>query len=860
MFPNDANRLKTARRLPQFFRYVTVLLCCNGEGAPLKRLSHFILKYAGRVAILGTLLGILGAYYSVLLYKNLRPDIEELLPSSTRSVVDFGRVSQRLKSVESMVILVFSNHPEDSKRFVDALGRKLAKVPTETISLSVYKIDKELSFFKRREALFLDLPDLIRLKDYIHDRLSYEKKHFFNVFPEADLPPKPTFDFNSLQSSYEERVADYTHFDEGYYATADKKVRAVVTYMPGKGLERAKKMKLTVETAVAELNPRSFAPDLEIKYTGNAANLIEESAALVADLEFSTLVVLVLVTFAMLIFYRSVRATSALLLSLFLGTFWTFGIAFFAVSYLNANTAFLASIVIGNGINSGIIFLARYLEERRRGSDNALALETTMQITAAPTAIAALASGLSYGSLILTGFRGFNQFGIIGLTGMILCWISTYTLLPAFLVVIDRKSRFGWVPTDPHRTGLSHWIANGVNRHSSTFNAFVLGAVVLGFFSLFRYQPGLIETDLSKLKDKTSLEKGAGSLYHYIDDIFGHSFSPLVVMPNTREEARKIASLFRERKEREGKSSVFSTIQTLDDFVPNSQPEKLAVAKSIQAELRNFPIRRLPPRERQLAENFLNASDLTPFTEAQLPAMILDRFTEKDGSRGKLVLVDKVIDTSGKDDADSIGTFVRSVREISDSVSPGAAVAGSQPIVHDMIESIRNDGPKATFFALLAVVILVIVLFRERKTITLALFALGLGVFWLVGIILGFHLKINFLNFIALPITFGIGVDYGVNIFQRYREDGEGCVLDVIRNTGGAVMLCSLTTIIGYGSLLVAGNQAFVSFGRLAVLGELTCITAAIIALPAYLRYRTPEVTEIPPEEPAIEETTSIAA
>lgn len=105
----------------------------------------------------------------------------------------------------------------------------------------------------------------------------------------------------------------------------------------------------------------------------------------------------------------------------------------------------------------------------------------------------------------------------------------------------------------------------------------------------------------------------------------------------------------------------------------------------------------------------------------------------------------------------------------------------------------------------------------------------------MAGGMLGWRLKINFLNFVALPITFGIGVDYGVNIFQRYRMDGPGSIVSVVRGTGGAVLLASLTTIIGYGSLLIAGNQAFVSFGKLAVLGELTCVTAAVIALPAAL-------------------------
>ena len=77
-----------------------------------------------------------------------------------------------------------------------------------------------------------------------------------------------------------------------------------------------------------------------------------------------------------------------------------------------------------------------------------------------------------------------------------------------------------------------------------------------------------------------------------------------------------------------------------------------------------------------------------------------------------------------------------------------------------------------------------------------------------------------------------------MNIFQRYHQEGPGSILKVIRDTGGAVMLSSCTTIIGYSSLLIAGNQAFVSFGLLAVFGEVTCLAAAVLSLPAFLCYR----------------------
>jgi predicted RND superfamily exporter protein len=95
--------------------------------------------------------------------------------------------------------------------------------------------------------------------------------------------------------------------------------------------------------------------------------------------------------------------------------------------------------------------------------------------------------------------------------------------------------------------------------------------------------------------------------------------------------------------------------------------------------------------------------------------------------------------------------------------------------------------------------------------------------------------RLNFLNFVVLPITFGIGVDYAVNIVQRWRQEGAGSLARVLRETGGAVALCSLTTIIGYGSLLTADNRALRGFGLLASLGELSSIMAALLALPAWL-------------------------
>ncbi|MFZ9596230.1 MAG: efflux RND transporter permease subunit [Bdellovibrionia bacterium] len=801
----------------------------------MRSLIQKTIRHARAVAWMGTLLAFVGAYFSVLLYMNLRTDIEELLPSSARSVVDLNEVTSRLEAVDNIVLLAFSEQPVQSKKFILDLAQRLSQVPKQTISQVEYRIDRELQFFKDRRPLFIDLPDLIQLKNYIRDRIHYEKELYnpLNIFRGKEIP-EPKLDYEAMRKKYENRVAGYDHFPGGFYATADEKIRAMILYMPGKGLNKALKLKAELEKAVAELNPKSYAADLEVKFTGNGQNMIEESAALVEDLEVSTVIVMVVVTLAMLAFYRSMGATLALVVSLLMGTFWTFGISYFVVGYLNANTAFLASIVIGNGINFGIIFLARYLEERRNGSSHPLAVETALISTAPSTGTAALAAGLSYGSLMLTGFRGFSQFGIIGLLGMICCWISACTLLPAYLTLLDRKLKPGWYYPKHPSPVISGLLARFVERLPKTIWTLSLIFLAISLFLVKNSKLDLIETDMNKLRDKRSMTTGSGALYHYIDDIFQHSFSPIVVLPKKREHTQLIADRFKQERDRPGSQSKITTVQTLEDFVPSQQPEKIKVLQEIRRLLPVRLINLLPQAEKTLVMELLNPKSFVEFREKDLPPLILGKFRETDGSLGKIVLVDKKIE-KGSDDANTIAEFVRTTRKVADSVAPHTPVAGDLAITYDMFQSITQDGPKATLFAFLAVLALVVVLFRSLKTILLVLVALGFGVIWLAGIIIGFHVKINFLNFIALPITFGIGLDYGVNIFQRYKIEGPGKILSVIRNTGGAVLLSSLTTIIGYGSLLIAGNQAFVSFGLLAVLGEITCIIGAIIALPAFL-------------------------
>jgi predicted RND superfamily exporter protein len=802
-------------------------------------MNHFIrilIKRAWLTVTLSLVLAAFGGYYSAHLFSNLRTDLEELLPTEARSVTDLNEVRSRLETTNNLAILMLSDHPAESKRFVDDLAREINALPRDTCAGVEYRIDKEIEFFARRKSLFIDLKDLELIRDYIKAKVNYELTLYnpLTIIENKNIK-EPTLDFKGLKEKYDSKTGNYARFKDGYYATPDQKQRVILANLPGNksGISASKELRAAVDGIISRLNPKTYAPDLDVHFAGGVQDLIDEHEALVEDLLLSTLVVIVLVSLAMLIYFKSLSGTLSLIVALFIGTLATFGIAFFEVGYLNANSAFMASIVLGNGINFGIILLARFLEERRKGKLVPRSVYIAVKRTASATLVAALAAALAYGSLFLTSFRGFRQFGIIGFTGMVTCWFVTYTFMPSFLVVL---SRLGLMKRPPKRSKarFTNFIARMVEKRPKALLVTTTVITLLSLLSLVRLNSSIIETDMKKLRNKKSAESGSMYWGQYVDELFNRYLLPVVILPRKAEDVQKIADEVRKTKAEEGDRSFIVNISTLQDFVPKEQDQKIRVLKEIDLLLPKQLLRQLSPDERQMASNLLSENSFKRFSSEELPELVREKFRERDGTLGKLILIEPSL-SPGLQKSENLIHFVHSVRDAADHVAPGTAVAGTLPVTSDLFESIVKDGPKATFFAFIAVFLLVVLLFREVKTIALCSFALLMGVLWLFGYVLIFDQKINFLNFIALPITFGIGVDYGVNIFQRYRLERKTGILPVLKQTGGAVMLASFTTVTGYGSLLIASNQAFVSFGKLAVLGEFTCVFASVISLPAIL-------------------------
>ncbi len=222
-------------------------------------------------------------------------------------------------------------------------------------------------------------------------------------------------DHQASASASSDLAAD--RYPDGYYQSSDGRVLVVAIRSQGaRGPISAAAARRSGACARSSRRRTSTATRPPIRYglSGDLYSGVAELTAVNEDLTKVGLTGLVLIGAIVFLYYLRLRALLTMLLTILVGVSWSFGFTELAIGSLNLATGFLFTIIAGNGINAGIIYMARYLEARRKGASLAVALHLAHEETWLATLTACAAAAAAYASLTLTEFRGFRDFGLIG--------------------------------------------------------------------------------------------------------------------------------------------------------------------------------------------------------------------------------------------------------------------------------------------------------------------------------------------------------------------------------------------------------------------------------------------------------------
>jgi predicted RND superfamily exporter protein len=219
----------------------------------------------------------------------------------------------------------------------------------------------------------------------------------------------------------------------------------------------------------------------------------------------------------------------------------------------------------------------------------------------------------------------------------------------------------------------------------------------------------------------------------------------------------------------------------------------------------------------------LDGMDLDPLQVRALPETIGGRFSSRDGASYAAY----VYPTGNIGNRDFLPCLVSDIR----AVDPGST---GFPMTHlANATEIESSFRTATIYSFLAVLFSLIIYMRKAWHVLVTLIPLLFGALLVVGVqwVLGW--PFNFVNVMALPVLVCTGVDYGVYLVHRYREDPNS--LEGFASTSAGVMLCALTTIIGFAMLMISDHMGMWTLGFSLSLGITACWVASQFAVPVLL-------------------------
>ena len=627
-------------------------------------------------------------------------------------------------------------------------------------------------------------------------------------------------------------------------------------------------------------------PGMNVGLTGEPVLEVDEMLQSQRDSTIATIVSLVIVVLIFIYGYhetgRPLKATA----SLVVGLAYTMAFTTLAVGHLNILTITFVPILIGLAIDFGVHLITRYEEELRRGRSQQVALEKAIVNTGMGIFTGAFTTAGAFFAMAAADFKGIREMGIICGGGMLMCLIPMMTLLPAWLLrgrqnvldvqLGDKLESQSAVEVDRRARIENFWL-----RRPVTVILVVAGLTILSLLTARRvhFDYNLLHMQSAGLPAVVFQDKLIKSSTRSV--LFGAIVAP--TLPEATNLMARITNL-----------PTVAAVESMAPYLTGNQDRKLELLgaiKKLATEIQFGPVDMGPVDVPELAQTLWSLHGYTGLAAAETKKEAPELHTELLSLRKAVSALSQRILLGDKQKiSDKLADFQQAlfidVRETFDSIrdqddsGPMRAEDLPAPIRNrfvgvtgkhllqiypkkdvwnraeqeEFIRDLRKIDPQVTgtpvqlfeyttllkmsfeqaaVYSLIAISILVYIHFRKLSCVVLSVLPVGVGFLWMLGVMGVFDIPFNPANVMTLPLIVGIGVTNGIHILNRFAEEQHPSIL--ARSTGKAVLVSGLTTIAGFGSLILAEHQGIRSLGIIMATGVTTCMVVGLTFLPALL-------------------------
>jgi hopanoid biosynthesis associated RND transporter like protein HpnN len=890
-------------------------------------LARLALAAPRSMVLIAVALAVVSLWYSVT-HLEFQTSRNALVPQKARYIQRYQEAKNNFTDLDPLIVAIEPQQFARGKQFVDALAARL-RADTQHFESVTAKINT--SSLEGKKLLLLSPTDLRTLQQRLEDAqdlitavtttpglepllasinheisqalVTYVTTAFLEPPTVSDATSNPNSlgpaqDISFLTALFTEMEqaiaapASYTFYSPwGSFFLKDSKVLSQEGYLtsdndrfffllvndrsPGRGLLKHTASLVALRGHIQALQ-HDF-PDVQAGVTGGKALASDEMLASQRDNALAAVISLTGVALLFIVGFREVWSPLIVVITLTIGLCWTLGFTALTIGHFNILSVTFAPILIGLADNFGVQLVARYGEERSRGQDFSTAVASAMQHTGPGVLTAAVTVAMAFYAVLLADFPGLAELGVIAGSGVLLCLLASFILIPPLLALSEPylpeyPGTWKTIPHDPLR-GL---------RRFPRLTMLVLGLLTVASllflpkpqfdYNLLNLQAHGTESVTWEYRLLAAADRSswyATSVATSLEELYRKKarFAALPaverveslasVLPANQEERLALVQTLAPAVESlslSGEPPVPIDLEALEELLdkirfklqrPNTawnaakRPSETALLAARQAllalqeRLRTAPpehaLRALETWQRALMADFAeklrllqrNVHPPGPLTLGDVPSYLRERYV---GQSGQFLL--RVYARDNIWEREPMQAFVTQVQTID------ADVTGAPVIAFYAIREMQSGYFRGGLYALAIIVAITWLDFRRLKPTVFALLPLGLGALWIVPLMVVLDIQLNMANLVVLPLFMGIAVDCGVHLVHRALETPETAASPLASSTGKAVFVSGLTTMIGFGSLMVAQHAGIFSLGLLLTLAIGCNLAAGFIVLP----------------------------
>lgn len=781
----------------------------------VKRFSDLTLARPWVTLLLALATGALALYVSSFLRVDTR--FSSLIPDDAPELLELNELQDKAGGTTELVIAVEGADPPRKMAFARDVVSRLRSKPW------IHRADVEfpIDFFLDRRLLLLSARQLDELREAVEEELERARARANPLYVDLEGPgrgPKHWAEVDRTSSFGGHDLLKRTYESQDGRYLFVRVTPLGTSYDMGGG----KALLAGIKAVVQEAGPERSG--VRIRYAGGLLINQEQNDRMTQDMARASVIALVLILLLMTLYVRRVTAPIVIAVPLTLGVTVALAITELVIGQLNLVSGFLVSALFGLGVEYEIHLYLRYLELLDGGCDRRDAMREAISKTLRGCITSALTTAAAAFSMAISSFRGYREYGLILGMGVLVALVVTFAVLPPLAVLLDRRGRRvtrGDRAAPPRQ--LPRWLA---------WHMVGVGAALL-IFSLAIAPRVRWYNDFKRLRGVSENVEFS----HYVGDLLGGDLTPAAILVNDLQQARTVEDYLRERARRPDSWVKFHL--SLASMVPVEAEKKLGRVREIERALRAVPAERLRPEDRRRVADALALTRARPWTVDQIPRAIRSQFQTLDG-RGQFIVVWPRFKTDVDRDIMAWGAELTRIRSELRGRGIPVKIMDESRVSARVLTEMRAESPVVLTSAALVVLLALGLDLRRPKEVALIAGPLAAGLTWMLGLMVLWEIDFNVFNQAVLATVIGSTVDNAVHIRHRYRDEGPGSLVQVVRTSGSAGFLATATNIFGFGAAVYAHHLGIRSLGWLAIIGLASTFVATNVLYPAMLRLLEP--------------------